>query len=84
MKEVSQEYIDNKAYREKFMIEDVVTREEIDRFYQETGRSSTIGKVLTAKLMCNDFEKGRFAFSDTCKNNFIELFGRILRCAKSE
>ncbi len=52
--DVSQEDVEKKTYKDSpYMIEDVVTREEISRYCSETNTSSTIGKTLMAKLMSN-------------------------------
>ena len=59
------------------MIEDVVTREEINRYCAETNTSSTIGKPLMAKLMSNAIESGAYQVGKECKSNFEALFNRV-------
>lgn len=59
------------------MIEDVVTREEIDKYCTETNTSSAIGKPLMAKLMSNAIESGAYQVGEKCKSNFEVLFKRI-------
>ena len=59
------------------MIEDVVTREEIERFKVATN-TSIKSKTLLAKKMCTAIEDGSFKPSDQCISNFRELFGRIV------
>lgn len=76
---VTQEDIDSKTYRSsKFMVEDVVTREEINRFCAEMSISPTMNKALIAKKMSNAIDKGEFILSETAMNNFRLLFDRIL------
>lgn len=75
---VSQEDVDKKTYKDSpYMIEDVVTREEISRYCTETNTSSTIGKPLMAKLMSNAIESGTYRVGEECKSNFEALFNRI-------
>lgn len=79
MREVQQTEIDTKTYKTaKFMVEDVMTREEIDRFCNETGVSSELNKALIAKKMSNAVDKGEYALGDTAVCNFKALFDRIL------
>lgn len=59
------------------MIEDVVTREEIDRYCIETNTSRTIGKPLMAKLMSNAIESRSYQLGKDSKSNFETLFNRI-------
>ena len=59
------------------MIEDVVTREEINDFCDKTGTSKTIGKPLMAKLMSNAIELGTYEIGEVCRENFKALFERI-------
>lgn len=76
--DVSQEEVDKKTYKTAtYMIEDVVTRKEIDRFCTETNTSRTIGKPLMAKLMNNAIESGAYQLGEECKLNFEALFNRI-------
>lgn len=76
--DISQEEVDRKTYKAStYMIEDVVTREEIDRFCTETNTSKTIGKSLMAKLMGNAIESGAYQLGEECKANFQALFNRI-------
>lgn len=82
--DVSQDEVNQKTYKTApCMIEDVVTREEIDKFCTETGTSNTIGKPLLAKLMSNAVEAGTYQLGEECKSNFSALFDRILSyCSK--
>ena len=76
--DVSQEDVEKKTYKDSpYMIEDVVTREEINRYCAETNTSSTIGKPLMAKLMSNAIESGGYQVGKECKSNFEALFNRI-------
>ncbi len=76
--DVSEEDIIAKTYKtNKIMIEDVVGREEINRFLSETGISSNLGKPLTAKLMCTAIENGSFHVSQDCMDRMQELIMRI-------
>lgn len=76
--DVSQEDVEKRTYKDSpYMIEDVVTREEINRYCAETNTSSTVGKTLMAKLMSNAIESGSYQVGKECKSNFEELFNRI-------
>lgn len=76
--DITQEDVDQKTYKNfPYMIEDVVTREEISRYCTETNTSTTIGKPLMAKLMSNAIESGIYQVGDKCKSNFQKLFDRI-------
>lgn len=78
MKDVSQEDIEKKTYKtDRFMVEDVVTSEEIKRFCKETETSDTLSKALIAKAMSNAIENGRYTCGETCLANFKALFDRI-------
>ena len=82
--DVTQGDVDQKTYKDSpYMIEDVVTREEIDRYCSETGTSSTIGKPLMAKLMSNAIESGVYQVGKECKSNFETLFNRICSYGES-
>ena len=77
---ISQEQVDGQTYKtDKYMIEDLVLRSEIDRFFRESGQAAA-DKTLTAKLMCNAIESGTFALSETTVENFKNLFNRVLGC----
>lgn len=76
--DVSQEDVERKTYRDSpYMIEDVVTREEIEKFCAETNTSNTIGKPLMAKLISNAIELQSYQIGEECKSNFKALFDRI-------
>ena len=79
MNTVTQEDIDSKTYRSsKFMVEDVMTREEINKFCTAMNISPTLNKALIAKKMSNAIDKGEFTLSETATSNFRTLFERIL------
>lgn len=59
------------------MIEDVVTRKEIERFCAERD-CADMDKTLTAKMMCNAIDAEGFIISQNGINNFRALFDRIL------
>ena len=76
--DVSQEDVDQKTYmHSSYLIEDVVTKEEINRYCAETNTSTTIGKPLMAKLMSNAIESGSYQVGEECKSNFEALFNRL-------
>lgn len=78
VKDVTQEEVDQKTYKASvYMIEDLVTRDEIAKYCEVTGTSDSIGKTLKAKLMSNSIESGEYQLGEQCKTNFIELFNRI-------
>lgn len=75
---VTEQDIIGKVYKQTpFMIEDVVTRSEIDRFREETG-TPVLDKVLTAKIMCTAIGDGSFKPSEQCIDNFRNLFARLI------
>lgn len=79
MNEVTQEEIDSRTYKTaKFMVEDVITREEINRFCTEKDISPKLNKALIAKKMSNAIDMGEFTPSKTTIENFRALFDRIL------
>ena len=79
MNEITQEDIDSKTYKSaKYMVEDVITREEINRFCAEMDILPTLNKALIAKKMSNAVDKGEFILSDTALRNFSSLYDRIL------
>ena len=79
MNEVTQEDIDAKTYKTtKFMVEDVITREEISRFCTEMDILPTLNKALIAKKMSNAIDQGEFSLSETALRNSRTLFDRIL------
>ena len=81
VREVSPEEIETKTYKtQRYMIEDVMIQSEIDRFCDESGTSKSLGKPLTAKLMCTAIENGSFTLAQESKNRFQELFDRIIAC----
>lgn len=76
--DVSQDEVDKQTYKESpYMMEDVVTREEINRFCDETNISRTIGKTMIAKLMSDAIESGTYQVGEKCRSNFEVLFRRI-------
>lgn len=76
--DINQEDVDKKTYNQfKYMIEDIVTKNEIDRFCKETNTSKDIGKTLMAKLMSDAIETGKYEVGEDCKSNFQNLFNRI-------
>ena len=79
MNEVRQEDIDNKTYKTStFMVEDVMTQSEIDRFCEATNTLRTLSKPLMAKKMSSAIEKGEYLPSDEAVENFKKLFLRII------
>ena len=80
MKEISQSEIDSKTYKSdagKYMVEDLVTKEELDRFCSFANIDINIGKSLIAKLLSNAVEKGTYTLGKDCIENFRSLFARI-------
>lgn len=76
--DVTQEDVDQMTYKDSVcMIEDIMTREEINKFCEETNTAKTIGKPLMAKLMSNAIESGIYQIGEECKSNFQCLFDRI-------
>lgn len=80
VREVTQDELAKRLYKtSEFEIEDVVQRSEITRFCTETGTSTTLGKPLTAKLLCTAIENGSFELNKQSIDNFQKLFDRIAR-----
>lgn len=78
LKEISQDDLREKTYKtEPYMIEDLVTQGEIERFCTECGVSKTLSKSLVAKLISNAVENGSFHLCEACQDNFRKLFSRI-------
>ena len=76
--DVSEEAISNKTYKQNpYMVEDLMIRNEIDKFCKEMGCSNA-DKTLTAKIMSNAILSGKFQIGEKSKDNFRELFDRIL------
>lgn len=76
--DVSEEDIANKTYKQNpYMVEDLIIRNEIDKFCKEMGCSNA-DKTLTAKIMSNAILSGKFQIGEKSKDNFRELFDRIL------
>ena len=80
LKDVTQDDINAKTYRttaERCEIEDIVTRDELERFCSSNMVGLNTNKTLKAKLYSNAVEDGSFEVGVACKQNFTELFGRI-------
>lgn len=76
--DVFEEDIANKTYKQNpYMVEDLIIRNEIDKFCKEMGCSNA-DKTLTAKIMSNAILSGKFQIGEKSKDNFRELFDRIL------
>lgn len=77
---VTQDDIDAKTYNspdKKCVIEDLVTKEEIDRFCSATNTSPELSKPLIAKIIAEAVTQGSYELGDECKNNFALLFDRM-------
>lgn len=80
-KDVQQGDIDNQTYKtETYMIEDVVTDEELMRFCSETNTSRTLSKSLIAKIYSDSINSGSFSCGSDCEANFKALFKRLRCC----
>lgn len=78
VREVDQAEIEQKTYNDSpFMIEDIVTREEINKFCVDKNISKSLSKALVAKEMGNAIEAGSYKIGNICKDNFNALFERI-------
>jgi predicted ATP-dependent endonuclease of OLD family len=78
VREVTPDEITQKVYKtDEFEIEDIVQRAEITRFCAETKTSTTLGKPLTAKLLCTAIENGSFELNQQSIDNFRKLFDRV-------
>lgn len=84
LKDVSQDDVNQQTYKtQKYMIEDVVTRQELDKYCESTGTLRNMSKTLLAKKMSISIENGEYEPSEQCKRNFTELFKRIFSYIKS-
>ena len=82
--DVSEEDISNKTYKQNpYMVEDLMIRNEIDKFCKEMGCSNA-DKTLTAKIMSNAILSREFQIREKSKDNFRELFDRILHLQLAE
>lgn len=80
IKSITQEDVDRQTYKKlPCVIEDIVTKEELDNFIQVKGIAEKIGKPLKAKLFCNAVEDGSYTFGDQCRDNFKNLLDRITK-----
>ena len=80
--DVTQDDIDAKTYNspgKKCVIEDLVTKEEIDRFCSATNTSPELSKPLIAKVIAEAVTQGSYELGDECKKNFALLFDRIFK-----
>ncbi len=78
--DVTQDDIDAKTYNSpgtKCVIEDLVTKEEIDRFCSATNTSPELSKPLIAKIIAEAVTQGSYDLGDECKKNFALLFDRM-------
>lgn len=79
VRDVTSDELHDKVYKQHpFMIEDVVMHSEIDRFCAETNTSTSLGKPLTAKILCTAIENHSFKLCDESIENFRKLFDRII------
>lgn len=78
MNNVSQDDIDRKTYKSsRFMVEDLMTRSEIERFCEETKISKNLSKTLIAKKLSNALDEEEYVLGDEAIRNFRTLFDRI-------
>lgn len=76
--DISQCEVDEKTYQTSpCVIEDLITKKEIDSFCDKNNISSETGKSLMAKIICNAVESGEYQLGEECKDNFQKLFNRI-------
>lgn len=76
---VTQDDIKNKTYvPHPYMIEDIVTREELACFEEKFPDAKDVGKTLKAKLFSTAVENGEYSPGEKCRNNFKVLIDRIL------
>lgn len=77
--DVSEKEISEGSYKASpIMIEDIITKTEINRFCLEKKVADNVGKSLKAKLMSNAVETGQYVLGEECIENFKKLFDRIL------
>ncbi|HHU72517.1 MAG TPA: AAA family ATPase [Clostridiales bacterium] len=84
IKTVTQDDVDNKTFiKAPCVIEDIVTKNELDKFSKEKGIAENISKPLLAKLFSNSVEDGSHNIGEQCKNNFADLLTRINKIYKT-
>ncbi len=80
IKSITQKDVDEQTYK-KFpcVIEDIITKEELDNFIKVKGITEKVGKPLKAKLFCNAVEDGSYTIGIQCKKNITDLLDRITK-----
>ena len=85
IKHVTQEEVDNQTLKKSpCVIEDIITKDEIDKFLNFKSITRNIGKTLQAKLFSNALEEGSYMFDEQCKKNFTNLLDRITKIYQSK
>ena len=80
--DVSAEEINGGTYLKKEIeIEDIMTHAEITRCCSECGIAESLGKTLTAKLVCEKILQCKFLPNETARNNFKDLLERLCHAA---
>ncbi len=76
----SKQEIDDKTFKtNKKVIEDIVTKEEINRFKAAFPNSKSVDKALLAKLFSNAIENASYIPGEQCIANFKKLFNTIFQ-----
>lgn len=79
IKFVTQKDVDSHSYKElPYEIEDLVTKDELEKFARIKGIGENISKTLKAKLFSNAVEEG-YELGAQCKENFKNLLDRITK-----
>ena len=80
IKHVTQEEVDNQTYKKSpYVIEDIITKDELNKFLKLKNITRNSGKTLQAKLFSNALEEGSYMFGEQCKKNFTNLLDRITK-----
>lgn len=78
IKPITQEDVDSRNFKKHpYVIEDAITKEELQNFVLSKNIKEDISKPLLAKLFCNAIEDGSYSFGQQCKDNFLALFKQI-------
>lgn len=77
LKDVNEDEIEASTYKTiPYVIEDLVTKEEINEFCSTMNVSTNTSKTLLAKLMSNAVEQGKYVLGEECCENFKNFFSR--------
>ena len=78
IKPVTQKDVTDKTYKDSpCRIEDIVTRDELDKFIKSSSAKKNDSKTLIAKLFSDAIETGSHTVGSECEESFRNLLERI-------